>query len=280
MIAGCNNQIPNNNIPTENNSAENGRGVGFMPSSDFVQSLKDADSSGIYIGFYAPFEANKDIPEIIKVAYEYKLDSKPIVNLNFFNAGDGKELPGYEKEAYKKQILNIVSKYKPEYIGIGNELNMYKGNMDDIAELNNEIYAEIKKVSPGTKVFTVFQYEHLDDMSIVEKFDIDMVGITTYPFIKGYKSSNDIPDDYYNKLVGIKKPIIFTEVGHNSIISEDDQANFIDVFYNRIKKSGVKPEIVVWGLLYDYPKKGEIWNAGLFTKDGEKKKAFYKWTQE
>src|SRR3989338_11210046 len=107
---------------------------------------------------------------------------------------------------------------------------------------------------------------------------MDVVGITSYPFIKGYKSPSDIPKDYYSKLSSVNKPIIFTEIGHNSLASEDDQANFIDVFYSRLSEYNIKPEIVIWGLLYDYPQKGGIWNAGLFTKDGSSKKVFYKWT--
>jgi len=276
LLAGCMPAQPNNN----NNNAVHitNRGVGFVPSSNFIQSLKDADSSGEYIGFYTPFDLKKEIPEIVAVAYEYKFDSEPIVNINFFNAGTGQELPGYSKEFFKSQVLSIVSKYKPAYIGIGNEINRYNGNINEFVATYNDIYSSIKQISPNTKVFTVFQYESLGDASIINKLNLDVVGITSYPFIKGYKNSKDIPDNYYSRLSSIGKPIIFTEIGHNSLISEEDQANFVDVFYDRLAKANINPKIIVWGLLYDVPSAGEIWTAGLFKKDGSKKLAFAKWT--
>ena len=163
-------------------------------------------------------------------------------------------------------------------IGIGNEINRYNGNINEFVATYNDIYSSIKQISPNTKVFTVFQYESLGDASIINKLNLDVVGITSYPFIKGYKNSKDIPDNYYSRLSSIGKPIIFTEIGHNSLISEEDQANFVDVFYDRLAKANINPKIIVWGLLYDVPSAGEIWTAGLFKKDGSKKLAFAKWT--
>lgn len=278
LLTGCakpDNKEDNNSIVIKDTN----KGVGFINSGDFKQSLFDADKSGSYIGFYAPFDPAGKIPELVLVAYEnpLKLSSKPIVNINFFSASTGRELSGYNKEIYKKQLVDIAAKYKPEYLGIGNEINLYNGDMDAAIKTQNEIYTAIKGISPGTKVFTVFQYEHLDDVSFVDKFKLDVVGITTYPFIKGYSSSTDIPQDYYGKLSNIKKPIIFTEIGHNSVQSEADQSEFVDVFYDRLSNANIKPEIVIWGLLYDYPQKGNVWNAGLFTKDGKEKLVYRKW---
>ena len=273
FLAGCSKpEVSNGTVPGTN------KGVGFVPSSDFKQSLTDADSSGSYVGFYAPLDVNKDIPELVKVAYEYKMNSIPIVNINFFNAATGQKMPGYTEEMYKKQILNIVSKYKPRYIGIGNEINRYD-YIDEFVPVYNDLYKEIKKISPETKVFTVFQYEDLNDLSIISKFDVDAVGITTYPFLKGYKSPKEIPSGYYSRLSGLSKPMMFTEIGWHSSASEDEQVEFLNIFYQETAKANIKPEITIWGLLYDVPSKGSMWNSGLFTKEGVKKKIFYEWTK-
>lgn len=273
FISACSKQPANNDdIPI---IKESNKGVGFMPSSDFKQSLLDADSSGSYIGFYTPMDLNKEIPEIVAVAYEYKLNSEPIVNINFFDASTGIAIKGYTKEKYKNQVISIVKKYKPNYIAVGNEINIYNDQQEAI-EIYNLIYDEIKKISSDTKVFTVFQYEKLADKSIINKFKLDAIGITTYPFIK-YSSPSDIPDKYYKELSDFNKPIIFSEIGWPG----EEAVNFIDVFNDRLEKANIKPNIIIWGLLYDYAPQGYPWNSmGLFDANNKEKPVFTKWTQD
>ena len=246
------------------------KGVGFVNSGDFKQSLLDADGAGSYIGFYTLMDASKDIPEIVAVAYEnpLKLNSEPIVNVNFFEVRTGTAVANYAGGNFKQQILNIASKYKPKYIGVGNEVNLY-GNIDEFALVYNDIYDAVKEASPNTKIFTVFQYDKLNDISIINKFKLDAVGVTTYPEIVGQKTDS-IPADYYSTLKNIKKPIIFTEMGVSS-----NQISFMDRMEKEFPNS-----ILIWGLLYDVPSYGFPWDSmGLIKTDGARKDAYIRWTK-
>lgn len=246
------------------------KGVGFVNNNNFATSLAEANKFDA-IGFYAITDTSGDIPEIIQVAYSNNVKAKPVVSLNFFDAGTGIAVAGYGDENYNKVLIKIAETYKPEYLGVGNEVDRYS-NINEFAIVQNKIYDKIKEVSPHTKVFTVFQYESMTDWSVINKFKLDAVGFTTYPQIK-YATMDEIPEDYY-KHMNIGKPVLITEFGWSSK-DEAEQARFLNVFNSRLGSAGVGPELKIWGLLYDYPLKGGIWtDMGLIKTDGTKKQVY------
>ena len=203
----------------------------------------------------------------------------------------------------KKLILDFVSKVKPPYLGIGNEINREKSTyIQKLAKDFNEIYPEIKGVSPDTKVFPVFQLEIMKglqggllgrvnnpedtDWQLLELFPkADLIGLTTYPALI-YKSPSEIPNDYYTLLKAYtEKPIIFTEVGWPSKIdvpewetSETEQAGFIRIFKEKIKE--LKPEFAIWTFMYDQTIQKPFDTMGLITREGKEKEGWKVWTEK
>ncbi len=120
------------------------------------------------------------------------------------------------------EAINIARDFQPEYFSLGNEVNDYfyahPDDLDSYLSLYDEAYAAIKKVSPNTKVFVVFSYEHLienNQFDLLAKFDnrVGLVGLTIYPW-ENFSSPGDMPADYYTRLDNYtSKPIAFTEVG-------------------------------------------------------------------
>ncbi len=192
------------------------------------------------------------------------------------------------------EARNIASEYKPEYFSLGNEINDYfyfhPDEFDDYLTLFEEAKNEIKKVSPDTKVFVVFSYNHLVEnnqwnllMEIESK--VDLIGLTTYPW-KQYEAPEDIPDDYYRRISRYtSKPVAFTEVGWVSTppSSEEMQSKFLLRFLELTM--GLDIEMVNWLFLHEVgigglpgvisdPRVGSI---ALKYSDGTPKDIYYLW---
>ena len=177
------------------------------------------------------------------------------------------------KESYKKILADFAGKYKPDYIGLGNEINrMPNDKFAKHTQFYDEVYDAIKEKSPGTKVFTVFNLEGMkglngglfggtNDLSATEWFLLentkkyDVIAFTTYPALI-FKEPSDIPEDYYTEIkTKIFKPIAFTEIGWFRSgppgweSSEQEQATFIRRFGELTKD--VRSEFNIWPFLYD-----------------------------
>jgi hypothetical protein len=127
----------------------------------------------------------------------------------------------------------VALNYKPAYLALGVEMNLYyeknKEDFDNFRTLYAEAYAAVKEKSPGTMVTTTFQYEdlqgllpredeHFPSWQLVKSFDehVDFVGISTYPSF-AFPSAAAIPGSYYTALRAFTdKPIAITEMGYAS----------------------------------------------------------------
>ncbi len=166
------------------------------------------------------------------------------------------------RNAWKKEAKNLAQNFKPEYFSLGNELNDYfylhPEQLDDFFSLFEETFDEIKKVSPNTKVFVVFSYNHLienNQWNLIEKFEkkADLIGLTTYPW-KNFDNPNEIEEDYYSRIKNYtNKPIAFTEIGWVSSeqdnSSEKEQAEFFEKFLILTKELDI--EMVNWLFLHE-----------------------------
>jgi hypothetical protein len=210
---------------------------------------------------------------------------KPVVTLNFATVeqapGEGLkyavDAPGgvnaslsdpMFRRSWVEEAGKIAQEFKPEYFSLGNEINDYfylhPEGLDSYLSLYDEAYSEIKKVSPNTKVFVVFSYDHMIennqyDMITMFNSRSDLIGLTTYPW-NNFNSPEQIPDDYYSRLNKYTdKPIAFTEIGWISSpekgSSEKEQADFLVKFLGLTKSN--KPEMVNWLFLHETTLSGE-----------------------
>lgn len=198
------------------------------------------------------------------------------------------------RKAWVNEAKNLAEEFRPRYLSLGNEINDYfylhPEELPPYLTLYDEAYAEIKRVSPETKVFVVFSYTHLLDNSqweLLEEFDnrSDIIGLTTYPW-KHYGSPQEIPPDYYFRINNhTTRPIAFTEIGWPSTHSESEQAKFLEVFQNRT--AGMDVEMVNWLFLHEVSFEGSlasiIWEetstVSLKTENGTKKEVYAKWEE-
>ena len=198
------------------------------------------------------------------------------------------------RKAWINEAKSLAAEFRPSYFSLGNEVNDYfylhPEDLPHYITLYDEAYAEIKKVSPETKVFVVFSYTHLIDNSqwgMLEKFDnrSDLIGLTTYPW-KHYSSPQEIPSGYYRRAGNYTtKPIAFTEIGWPSTGSEYEQAEFLAVFQNRT--GGMDLEMVNWLFLHEIPIEGTLANViqdetatvSLKERNGTKKEIYSKWQE-
>lgn len=202
------------------------------------------------------------------------------------------------KKLWIEEAKNLAEEFKPEYISLGNEINdyfyLYPEQLDDYLSLYDEAYAEIKKVSPDTRVFVVFSYDHLIDNNQWDLFDtfnsrVDLVGITTYPW-KQFDDPSDIPNDYYSRLEEYTdKPIAFTEIGWISSSSlgssEKEQAEFLNRFLALTESMDI--EMINWLFLHEPELTGVIASVtepetstiSLKNRDGSKKEIYDSWLE-
>lgn len=171
------------------------------------------------------------------------------------------------RSRWVKEAKDIALEFKPDYFSLGNEINDYfyfhPEEFNDYLNLFDEAKKEIKNVSPNTKVFVTFSYNHLienSQWSMIEEFDsrVDLIGLTTYPW-KQYKTPEEIPADYYSKInKHTSKPIAFTEIGWISSppSSERLQSEFLLRFLEITR--GLKIEMVNWLFLHEVQLEGFI----------------------
>ncbi len=158
----------------------------------------------------------------------------------FFGLPAGWE-PGFANPDVRSALTNfalwLVREFDPPYLGLASEINTYAdAHPDDFPHylsLYREVYAAIKTDSPGTLVFTTFQWEDLNNLfpgdpsgsqpyeikwEQMEAFEpeLDLWVISSYPFV-AFESGSEIPADYYTPLLArTNKPLAVAEGGYSS----------------------------------------------------------------
>jgi hypothetical protein len=146
----------------------------------------------------------------------------------------------------------VALNYRPQYLALGVQMNLYFGqadaNLDAYIGLYEEAYHGVKAIAPDTSVTLTFQYEdlqgllptedrHFPDWPLLDRFApfMDVVAISTYPgFV--YSRTSDIPQNYYSQLRAFTdKPIVIAETGFSSepegtemAGSEEEQSAFVE----------------------------------------------------
>ena len=281
------------------------KGFTYSPKSynkaqDIENFYQKTKQSGNIVGWYGDWlelaDQQKAPYVITEQAKKYNL--KTLVIVTPFNQTTGellRDLTIENKDAYFSGLRTYLQKYQPEYLGIGIEVNYFANKapdkLDQFVELFNDTYNITKVTAPLTKIFTVFQYEHLKglqgglfgnnpnvpaDWEFINKFNkADLYAFTTYPMLV-FQNPEDIPADYYSEIKKhTDKPVAFTEIGWlrtapDNLIqagwdsSPEEQARFITRFFDLTKE--LNPRLMIWSFLYDQAPVTQQFNScGLFS---------------
>ncbi|MEO8540332.1 MAG: hypothetical protein ABI577_11370 [bacterium] len=208
------------------------------------------------------------------------------------------------REAFIAYAAYVAKNYQPAYMALGVEVNMtYERapeQFDAFLSLYSEAYDVVKGNSPKTKVFPTFQLEDLEGTfgdvhpprwELLDKFRgrMDLLAISTYPFLGEAKSAADIPPDYYSQLKQHwEGEIIISETGYASapvegrvtVGTESDQQAYVDRLLDESNKLGFG--LVVWFAALDpsFASSGAtsvFKDIGLRKSDGSNKLAWATW---
>ncbi len=197
---------------------------------------------------------------------------------------------------YKRAVVEIVEASRPRYLSVGNEVNRWyekyglegANGFTHWVSLYEEIYDEVKELSPETTVFCTFSREIVGenreaDMAVLDLFDpdkLDMLVLTSYPHsVQGVNRPSDIPTDYYSSVAERMpgKPFGFSEIAWPSMDAfggEQAQAEFVASIPKLITGQGLDLELLMWPWLHDL---GEEDSTGLIKYSGEEKEGFAEW---
>jgi hypothetical protein len=287
------------------------KGVSLSPKSfqsqDFIDFFEKAAQAGEIITWAGDWdELGRDNggPKVVtELASTY--DYIPLVEVQFFTQSTGKLLRPLNEETkhiYLTSAVTFVQTYSPMYIGFGIEVNvLYQkspDDFDDFVVFYHEVYDAVKKASPTTKVFTVFQLERMKGLNgglfggtndldeahwfLLDRFPSDLVAFTTYPGLI-YKTPSEIPADYYTEINHYtQKPIAFLEIGWHTDFSppgwessEAEQAAFVETFFRLTNELDM--ELAIWSFLFDPDIFEPFKSMGLYSTDGHAKRAWDIW---
>ena len=199
------------------------------------------------------------------------------------------------EDMFKKTITEIVSRYSPDFLTLGIEVNYYAlVNPEEYRQfirIYNELKKDIKKISPKSKVGLSFQLELLlgnhklwDENIVYEPLDVvvenlDYIGISTYPDVSNdnAKWSSHIYDllKKYDKSIGI------LEIGIASdLYNQKARFDFINKAFEIYKTGELK--FLIWGSIIDQIDDTASWrdSIGLLESSGEKKPDYSAWQRE
>lgn len=286
------------------------KGLTFSPMSydsnginDFFAKAKQAGSIVEWAGDWQEIGGPGAPATVAQLASQNGLKSMIVVQ--FFAQSTGqllRPLNSTNEQHYVSITTSFVKQYKPDYFGVGIEVNvLYEKNVtgfDEFVSLYGQVYAAAKAASPGTAIFTIFQYEKMNGLNgglyggtndptkaewqLLGRFPQDVVAFTTYPGLV-YQNPSDIPPDYYTRIASHTNISVgFTEVGwHSGNISrgwgsdETEQAAFISRFFTL--GGSLNKAFAVWSFLYDQNTTVPFNSMGLFYANGTAKQSWQTW---
>ncbi len=222
------------------------------------------------------------------------------------------------RQAYQNYAVRVAKTFHPRYLGLASEINTYAdAHPDDFlqfVDLYKQTYAAIKAESPDTQVFVTFQWEDLNNLSImsegkpayeinweeVEAFEpeLDLWAISSYPFV-AFDDAGQIPSDYYAPLLRrTDKPLAVAEGGWPSADvapfhgSTDDQIGYLQAIDAQLGRQltfwiylvlqdfnveAYRPFLEAQGMGSQVDTLGWFQSVGLRTYDGQPKPALAVW---
>ncbi len=201
------------------------------------------------------------------------------------------------RSAYKEFVLLFTKKYRPEYIGLGVEMEtLYIKNPSEFiayASLANSIAKELKTLYPEIFIYVSVQYDKLINLfpeskklKLFDHFNKYInLGLSLYPW-QFYSKVSDIPKNYLEKAYNTKKPIYIAETSWPSAYTEllpgspEEQQEFVNWLHNEASKGNIS--VITWWSINDFESPGDplfgLWSSqGLFDKKFNEKPAWRDW---
>jgi len=139
------------------------------------------------------------------------------------------------QRVYREWVYAVATKIHPDYLGLAAETNLIKALAPDsvyqaLVTMTNAVAAQINAASVPTKLFVSVQVEtawgrlggagtyvgiaqDLTDFPFVEA-----IGLSSYPYLGGYAEPEDVPLNYYSRIVqGTTLPVLVVEGGWSSL---------------------------------------------------------------
>ena len=186
----------------------------------------------------------------------------------------GRSLNEPEMRALHEQWVEfLAARYQPDYFGLASEINSLAARGDstlfqNIQAMCNRLAPRIRMLSPNTRVFVSFQVDEawrripqlpskIDHFVLTRAFDIDVLGLSTYPSFF-FDDPSQIPLDYFSRLADASgKPVLIAEGGWSSdptgqgetAASRAGQKAFMERFFTLLDT--VQPELVILLLFAD-----------------------------
>jgi len=186
----------------------------------------------------------------------------------------GRSLKEPEIRAIHEQWVKfLAAHYKPEFLGLASEINSLAARGDPelyaaVKLMCDRLAPRIREISPATRVFVSFQVDEawarvpglpsrVDHFKLTRDFDIDVLGLSSYPSFF-FDDPSDIPPDYFSRLmVASGKPVLVAEGGWSSDPAGKGetpetlaaQARFMERFF--VLVDSVQPELVILLLFAD-----------------------------
>ncbi len=214
---------------------------------------------------------------------------------------------------HEQWVRLLVERIKPDYIGLASEINTLGAHGDarlyaQIRDMVNTLAPQIRTISPKSKVFVSFQVEDAagltpwphsdaDQYAMARDFDVDVVGLSSYPGFS-YADPSKIPDDHFRRyLVAGGKPVIFVEGGWASVpvLANPGSPELQAAYYRRLFEllDGVQAELALpiiftdldlrhpgWGLTAERQIILEYFaRMGIVDIEGQPKPAYAVWQE-
>jgi len=155
-------------------------------------------------------------------------ESTPLVN-----AGRSVTEPAIQ-QLYRRYVVAMDTLITPDYLGVALETNLIRALSPAplyaaIRQMANDAAADARAVDATRRLMTSVQVEtawgrlapvgpYIGVAQDLTDFPfIQAMGLSSYPYLAGYATPQDLPDDYYSRLVlGTALPVIVTEGGWSS----------------------------------------------------------------
>jgi len=125
----------------------------------------------VWAGDWKELEYARGFPTLL-VEQCYINNLTVVIEVTAFNQSGGKLLRNLDEKTLQKYVdgaADFVSKYRPRYLGLGIDIDaLYTrspADFDKFIKLFERTYDAVKAVSPGTRVFTVFQLEKMNGLN-------------------------------------------------------------------------------------------------------------------
>jgi hypothetical protein len=210
------------------------------------------------------------------------------------------------RNAFIAYVGYVAKNYRPDYLAIGVEINMLRDRnprqFEAFASLYREAWRVAKAASPKTRVFPTFQMEDIEgrlDLVHPPAWDVldsfrgfmDVLAVTTYPFLSELAGTSAIPAEYYSQLkTRFEGEIIIAETGYPSAPvpgqatpgTEEDQQAYLVRVLSEADRLGFS--LVVWLAALDpsFAREGTsavFRDIGLRKADGSNKLAWTTWEE-